>query len=208
VIVARIAFACLAVLAARVAAAQCSNPPLTTEFWTMTFDHVDVDGGYDTTYSLTAPCKVFVDNDFVVTAAVHDNLYAQYLYGRTVGKLWSIWDDPANAATVTLDRGTVVNTDGAGDWVQAITTRYTGTPVNHVIGFGFTPGGGAHFFGPQSIVSSVTADPYPDAPSADPSADALPPAPETSGGCSTVGPGGAALALLGVVAAMRRRRRP
>jgi uncharacterized protein (TIGR03382 family) len=213
----RLATACIAVLSARAALAQCSEPPQPDEAWTVTYHDVATRSlvDYDTTFALTAPCKVFVDSDFVVTVSITDNLWPAW-GDRQVASGWWVEDTPLPAgATVPLDNGTAVIAFD-GQWVTTVANVYHGVPVDHTIALRFLPGISAMGWNPAWI-ASLTVDPYPppaapppgdsgsgDPPAADPSAPA---APETAGGCSTAGTNLATLALLGVVAAMLRRRR-
>jgi MYXO-CTERM domain-containing protein len=234
----RLAVACLAVLSARAALAQCSAVPQPDEAWTETYHDVAtrkfVD--YDTTFALTAPCKVFVDVDFVVTVTVTDNLWSTF-GDRQVASGWWVEDTPEPAGpTTTLDYGTRIpsaywSTPADGEYVITIGRKYQGVPVDHTLSFRFELGIKGMGWNPEWI-GSLTVDPYLEAAPADPPPADPPPVdpppvdpppgdsgdsdgpgaspaadPGSAGGCSTAGTGAATLALLGLVAAALRRRR-
>ncbi len=133
---------------ARSAVAQCAEGSNWTQSWTDSYGQ--------TTYSLTAPCKVYIGVPFDVVATVTDAAYPN----DDVGYGWAIVDN----GTVVAGGGILawITTSG-GQWQQILTQTYTGVAINHTIQFEFTDlgqGAGAHGWS-GSLVGGVTVDPYP-----------------------------------------------
>ncbi len=117
-----------------------------TASWTDSFNQ--------TTYSLTAPCKVYIDTPFAITATVTDNTYTD----SWVGAGWSITDSVTGVEASGFSIDTV-----AGEWVYSFQQTYTGAPLDHTITFSCTDlgeGSSAHNWAGQSI-GDLTVDPYP-----------------------------------------------
>lgn len=107
-----------------------------------------------TTYTLEAPCWVYVGNEFTITATVTDSLYPN----DWVGFGWSLRD----SVTGVEASGFKIVTENA-QWQSVFKQTYTGSPVDHAITFGFTDlgeGGSGHGWG-GSVVGETTVDPYP-----------------------------------------------
>ncbi|UCH80252.1 MAG: hypothetical protein JSW20_10975 [Nitrospiraceae bacterium] len=112
-----------------------------------------------TTYSLIAPCKVFVTVPFTITATVTDINFPD----TWIGGVWSIEDTPDGGSTRILDSGFSIWTDVNGEWSQDLNVTYTGAPVNHTVEFSFLDfgwGNGAHHWGGNAI-GDIVVDPYP-----------------------------------------------
>jgi hypothetical protein len=124
----------------------------------------------ETLYTLEAPCKVFLNNTFYITAMVHDRWSMSTSY---FAFNWSIEDtyyalsdttysNPIQ--TVVIMRGwAIYNTypQNYWNWIRRIPVTYTGTPYNHKIKFRFTDlghGSGGHNSS-GSIVGGITLDP-------------------------------------------------
>jgi hypothetical protein len=159
--------------------------------WTRTYSQLDpdVDPWIGTTtavyYSVTAPCWVQFDSDFVITATIRDlkcnNLAGQadaagYTVPITVGNRWNITDTALDTGNVTTIAGARVNGASGyaamqvgldGTWVTTVRQHYgpAGAPTNHRIGFTFLPRvkGGCYVSGMNwtpGLVGTVTYDPY------------------------------------------------
>jgi len=115
----------------------------------------------NSTYTLEAPCKVYIGIPFNIKATVTD----EYCANNWMASFWAI-----------VDNGTVI--DGCvgcqnsiwtvnGQWQRVIERTYTGTPVDHTIEFRFTDHGLCSGFhqAESSLIGSITVDPYPSAPS-------------------------------------------
>ena len=103
--------------------AQCPEVTNWTFAWT------DSDGS--TTYTLEAPCKVYIDTPFNIIATVTDNTYQN----NWVASFWAIKDN-GNIISGSSGFNTLWTTNG--QWQQVIEQTYTGTPVDHLIEFQFT----------------------------------------------------------------------
>jgi hypothetical protein len=123
---------------------------------TWTADWTDIYG--ETTYTLEAPCKVFLTIPFSISATVTDSIYPL----TTVGFNWSILDTPEGGIAETL-------ADGSGDWIWLndlgaweynVSVTYTGLPVDHTIEFSFTDfGHGSGFHNAEgSSIGDITVD--------------------------------------------------
>lgn len=113
----------------------------------------------NTTYSLEAPCKVYIGVPFNIIATVTEaNPYCQ---NNWVGSFWAI-----------IDNGLVI--DGCigcqnsiwvknGIWQRVIERIYEGTPSDHEIRFQFKDHGECSGFhrAEGSVVGNTTVDPYP-----------------------------------------------
>lgn len=125
-------------------------PPGTN--WTAVY----TDNAGETIYTITAPCKVYVGEEFDITATVTDtdnpNAYVAFR--------WGIFDNG------TLLRGTerfnwLKVTDG--QWQTTYVQKYTELIENHLIEFRFTDlgeGMSPHHWGP-GLIGNITVDPYP-----------------------------------------------
>lgn len=136
------------------ASAQCTPGTRWTQTWTDSYGQ--------TTYEISAPCKVYVGENFTVELTVTDAAYPS----TWVGGPWSILDNGATVAS-----GSSVDTDATGRWTHTFTHSYSTLVVNHVIEFKFKDlGRGAGMSGwGDSVIGDLTVDPYPPAP---PTADA------------------------------------
>ncbi|MDA8100768.1 MAG: hypothetical protein M0042_14220 [Nitrospiraceae bacterium] len=126
---------------------ECDEHGRWTKTWTDSFGQ--------TTYSLQAPCHVYIGSPFTVTVTATDAVYPN----TDVGASWKIKDNGVVVAGGGFNWITTVN----GTWKQTITLKYKGTPEDHVFEFSFTDlgqGSGAHFWA-TSIIGSVVEDPYP-----------------------------------------------
>ncbi|HUL60530.1 MAG TPA: hypothetical protein VLU43_14715 [Anaeromyxobacteraceae bacterium] len=134
------------------------------------------DSAGETTYTLSAPCKVYVGIPFDVVATVSDPTHPN----TDVAWGWSIVDVALTGPVTVIVAGggylESLTTDASGNWQQIVTQTYTGTPVDHTIEFNFTDlghGMGAHDWTSQ-VIGSLTVDPYPPAPNAPPVVSAGP----------------------------------
>jgi len=121
-----------------------------------------------TTYTLEAPCKVYIGIPFTIAATVTDDFYPN----SYVAANWSIIDNGSVIAGGDWGWILLVN----GQWQDVLDITYSGIPVDHTLQFDFLDlgqGTGAHFWG-SGLIGDLTVDPYP--PSADnpPTADAGP----------------------------------
>lgn len=161
-VVTRLAVAVVLVAAAfdSALAQACPEGSLWERTWT--------DSWGQTTYRISAPCKVYVTIPFDVVLTVTDSVHPN----TSVGALWSI-----------VDNGAVIEGGGfnwidtvAGQWSRVKTITYTGAPIDHTIEFRFKDlgqGMGAHGFA-NVLIGALTVDPYPPSPNAAPVADAGP----------------------------------
>ena len=127
--------------------AICPPGPTWTQSWTDSYGQ--------TTYSLEAPCKVYIGIPFNITATVTDNSYPD----DWVGSNWAIKD---NGSTIT--GGEAILTV-AGLWQRIIQQTYSGAPEDHTLEFVFVDmgqGGGAHGWN-ETLIGAVTVDPFPPA---------------------------------------------
>ncbi|MBA4371430.1 MAG: hypothetical protein C0402_01065 [Thermodesulfovibrio sp.] len=107
-----------------------------------------------TVYELEAPCKVYIDTPFTITATVTDSVYQD----DWVGFGWSITD----SITGVEASGFSIDTVGS-QWQYSFEQTYTGIPLDHTITFGFSDlgeGGGGHNWA-GNIIGETTVDPYP-----------------------------------------------
>lgn len=138
--------------------AACTPGSSWTTAWTDSFGQ--------TTYTLSAPCKVYVGVPFDITARVTDTTYAN----SDVGAGWSIID---NGSTVAGGGFNWITTTG-GEWQNVLTQTYNVLVIDHIIQFKFTDmgqGGGGHFWG-SAVIGALTVDPYPPSPNKPPIAEA------------------------------------
>lgn len=122
-----------------------------------------IDAQGNTTYSFTAPCKVFISVPFNITAAATDTTCPD----AWVGGAWQLND---NSTLIPGEAGDKITTV-SGQWQRVKQLTYTGTPVNHTLEFKFwdlgrgVPGqcdiGGMGW--QQSSIGDVTVDPFPPA---------------------------------------------
>jgi len=142
------------------AAAQCVPGTSWTASWTDEFG--------ETTYTIQAPCKVFIGIPFDIVARVVDAANPN----ADVAARWSIIDNGSLAA----GGGFNWITTSSGVWQTVLRTTYTGLPVDHTIEFQFTDLGSgttAHFWG-ASLIGGLTVDPFPPSANAPPAVDAGP----------------------------------
>jgi hypothetical protein len=143
----------------------CADCPPGTN-WTLAWQ-ADKDS---TTYTLTAPCKVYIGIPFTITASVSD----PDCLNTWVATFWSIRD---NGNVIAGSEGfNKLFTDATGQWQTVIDQTYYGTPVDHTIGFQVTDNGRCSGFHNSSnfLFSSITVDPYPPSDNTPPSANAGP----------------------------------
>lgn len=122
-----------------------------------------LDAQQNTTYSFTAPCKVYINVPFDITAAATDTTCPD----AWVGGAWQLTD---NGTLIPGEAGDKIYTV-SGQWQRVKQLTYTGTPVNHELRFYFAdlgrgvPGqceiGGMGW--QQSSIGDVTVDPFPPA---------------------------------------------
>ena len=132
-----------------VAAALADCPPGSnwTAAWTDYYNQ--------TTYTLEAPCKVYIGIPFNITATVTDSSYPN----DWVAHSWAIKD---NGAVISGGGFNMLWLTG-GQWQNVIQRTYTGVPADHTIEFKFTDmgnGGGAHNWS-NKLIGNITVDPYP-----------------------------------------------
>lgn len=123
-----------------------------------------------TTYTMEAPCKVYIGIPFTITALVTDNAYPN----NYVACLWSITDNGSVIADGGAGLGWLSTVNG--QWQKTMEITYTGIPVDHTLQFSFLDlgqGGGAHFWGTK-LIGDVTVDPYPPSANKPPVAEAGP----------------------------------
>ena len=122
-----------------------------------------------TTYTLEAPCKVYIGIPFNITATVTDNTYPN----SWVAFNWAVKDNGDIIAGGTgFNWLSTVN----GIWQQIIERTYSGTPIDHTIEFKFTDlgaGAGAHYWS-NRLIGNISVDPYPIPQNNPPVADAGP----------------------------------
>jgi len=138
--------------AATAFAQTCPSPPTPDSNWIESWS----DRFNQTTYTLTAPCKVFVGVPFNITATVTDATHTL----TSVAFLWSLED---NGITVAGGGFNWLDVDGAGQWQLTLTQTYTDAPIDHQLNFKFTDlgkGGGAHWWS-NTIIGHITVDPFP-----------------------------------------------
>lgn len=140
--------------------AVCSPGSNWTATWTDSFGQ--------TTYTLVAPCKVYIGIPFTVTATVTDSAYPN----DDVAFGWAIKDNGTTILGGGFNWLGTVN----GQWQQVIEQTYSGTPVDHLIEFQFSDmgeGGGSHWWA-SNLIGDVTVDPYPPSQNTPPVVDAGP----------------------------------
>ncbi len=114
----------------------------------------------ETTYTLTAPCKVYIGVPFNINATASDSYYPN----SSVAYPWAIYDayDPGTGLVNDTVAGGSWLTLSGGHWQTVVSRTYSGTPYDHTIGFyanDLGHGTGAHNFS-QQIVGNVTVDPF------------------------------------------------
>ena len=150
------------IIYAGIASADCPPGTNWTVAWTDSFGN--------TTYTLTAPCKVYIGIPFTLTASVSD----PYCLNSWVASFWSILD---NGVIIEGSSGpNSLWTDASGQWQKVIEQTYTGTPVDHTIEFKFTDHGRCSGFhkSASNLIGSLTVDPYPPSDNVPPAANAGP----------------------------------
>ncbi len=119
-----------------------------------------------TTYTLEAPCKVYIGVPFNITATVTDSSYPN----DWVAFSWAIKD---NGAVISGGGFNMLWLTG-GQWQNIVQRTYTGVPENHTIEFKFSDmgnGGGAHNW-TNTLIGNITVDPYPEPTNTPPTAAA------------------------------------
>jgi hypothetical protein len=180
----RTAIAFLTLLAAT-AAQAAGTPPASCPIgkgWTQTWTRADPTYGTTLTYSITSPCYVTFDSDFVITTRVSDPLCVLLQPDpslRQSGFRWNVTDTRFDTGVVTTIAGARVNgvssfapivTDSSpveGEWVATVKQHYGpgGTPTDHRIKFTFTPRvvDGCSLPGmgwSATLIGTTTYDPY------------------------------------------------
>ncbi|NOZ52508.1 MAG: hypothetical protein GXP08_05105 [Gammaproteobacteria bacterium] len=133
-------------------AQTCPTPPTPDSNWIETWS----DQFNQTTYTITAPCKVFIGVPFNITATVTDTTYPL----TSVAVMWSLED---NGVVIAGGGFNWLDVDAAGQWQLTLTPTYTGEPIDHLLNFKFMDlgkGGGAHWWR-DSIIGNITVDPFP-----------------------------------------------
>ncbi|MBJ6802491.1 putative Ig domain-containing protein [Geomonas propionica] len=128
--------------------AACPEGSNWTASWTDSFGQ--------TTYSLTAPCVVYLGIPFTITANAHDASYPN----TAVGWNWAITD---NGTTLLSNQDPLgISTDATGDWQRSLQQTYTGIATDHNLTFSFTDfGRGLGFMrAAGSSVGGLTVDPF------------------------------------------------
>jgi hypothetical protein len=113
----------------------------------------------NTTYTLEAPCKVYIGIPFNITASVTEaNPYCQ---NDWVGSFWAIIDNGEVIDGCIDCQNSIWVVDG--QWQRIVTRTYEGTPVDHLLEFKFTDHGECSGFhsAEGSIIGNITVDPYP-----------------------------------------------
>jgi hypothetical protein len=142
--------------------AECQPGTDWTVAWTDDFGN--------TTYTLTAPCKVYIGIPFSITATVSD----VFCINSWVGSFWSIIDNGELIAGSY--RQNAIWTDNNGQWQKVIERTYSGTPVDHLIEFRFTDHGicsGVHHSA-SNLIGHITLDPFPPGSNTPPAVNAGP----------------------------------
>jgi hypothetical protein len=140
--------------------AECIPGTSWTAAWTDSFG--------ETTYSLVAPCKVYIGIPFSFTASVADSIHPD----GDVGVSWAIKDNGSTVAGGGFNWITLVN----GQWQRVLEQTYTGNPIDHLLEFKFTDlgeGAGAHWWG-SNLIGAVTLDPFPPSANSPPAVEAGP----------------------------------
>lgn len=130
---------------------ECPEGSNWVESWT--------DAWGNTTYTLEAPCKVYIDIPFNITATVTEtNTYCQ---NDWVGSFWAIIDNGMIIDGCIDCQNSIWVTDG--QWQRVIERTYTGTPVDHMITFQFKDHGECSGFhhADGAVIGNITVDPYP-----------------------------------------------
>jgi len=137
----------LVLLSSQIVLAVCTPGTNWTTSWT--------DPLNQTTYTLEAPCKVYLTVSFDIVATVTDNTHSD----SDVAVMWSIIDN----GTAIVGSGFNWLAVADGKWTQTFTQTYTGIAIDHTIEFAFTDlgnGAGAHSYA-SSVIGDLTVDPYP-----------------------------------------------
>jgi hypothetical protein len=174
----------VSLLAAGAARAGGTPPPSCPagSAWTQTWTQPDPLSGTALTYTLTSPCYVVFDTDFVITARVTDTLCQPPSWPDlvNVGIFYKITDtrlDASNATSVLAGRGSPPGAPGSGgigyvtafdgQWLTTVKQHYGpgGTPTDHRIAFSFIPRNADDCSLPgmgwtTEIVGTTTYDPY------------------------------------------------
>ena len=177
----------VSLLAAGAARAAGTPPPSCPagSAWTQTWTQPDPAWGTAITYTITSPCYVVFDTDFVITARVTDTLCQPPFLSSdfaTVGSAYKITDtrlDASNATSVIAGLGSPAGAPGSGgiglvnvfdgQWLTTVKQHYGpgGTPTNHQITFSFMPRNAddctlpAHGAGfTATLIGTTTYDPY------------------------------------------------
>ncbi|MFZ3136324.1 MAG: hypothetical protein WA126_02905 [Thermodesulfovibrionales bacterium] len=113
----------------------------------------------NTTYTLQAPCKVYIGESFNITATVTEaNPYCQ---NNWIGSFWAIIDNDEVINGCIDCQNSIWVVDG--QWQRIITRTYEGTPIDHLIKFQFKDHGECSGFhhAEGSVIGNITVDPYP-----------------------------------------------
>jgi uncharacterized protein (TIGR03382 family) len=160
---------------ARAAGTPPASCPIGTN-WTEVWTRSDPSYGTVLRYEVTSPCHVFAGTDFTITVRVQDPLCVMLQADwslRQSGFKWKLTDTRIdNNLVTTLAAATgwsPIITDSAspeGEWVLAVTTRYSGIATDHRIGFSFTPRVVDDCYLPgmgwsATVIGTTTYDPYP-----------------------------------------------
>lgn len=140
------------------ALATCPAGSTWTTSWT--------DSGNQTTYTLEAPCKVYIGIPFTVTATATDSVNPN----NDVAYPWAIYDTYSTSSKKikgTIAGGAAGGADAwittvNGQWQKTVPLTYSGTPYDHRIEFyandlGY--GTGSHSYGSRTI-GDITVDPF------------------------------------------------
>lgn len=113
----------------------------------------------NTTYTLTAPCKVYIGENFNIIATVTEN--NPYCQDGWVGSFWAIIDNGEVIDGCTDCQNSIVVSNG--QWQRIIERTYYGVPVDHEIRFQFKDHGECYGFhhAEGSVIGNTTVDPYP-----------------------------------------------
>ncbi|MBM4136475.1 MAG: hypothetical protein FJ241_06540, partial [Nitrospira sp.] len=114
-----LAFLLFALLFTSLVYADCPEGTNWTVAWTDNFGN--------TTYTLTAPCKVYIGIPFTITATVTDD----FCLNSWVASFWSILDNGELIAG--SNRQNSIWTDANGQWQRVIERTYFGVPEDHTI---------------------------------------------------------------------------
>jgi len=126
---------------------ECEEHGKWTRTWTDDFNQ--------TTYSLTAPCVVYLGVPYNIVATVTDSTWPNDI----VGSLWNIKDN----GVVVAGGGFNWITTSKGTWQRVVQRTYTGSAENHTVQFNFKDmgdGAGGHSWA-TGLIGTVTEDPTP-----------------------------------------------